>query len=59
MSKQCLQEKQPSQTQGPGRKTPGHQRTWGRIYFSRETERTIFFYLTAAMLLVGLICRLI
>ena len=31
----------------------------GRFYFSRQAEQKVFFYLTLAMLLAGLVYRLI
>ena len=30
-----------------------------RLYFSRQTEKKVFFYLTMGMLLAGLLVRLI
>ena len=30
---------------------------WGRVYFSRETERKFFFILTMVMLLLGLLAK--
>ena len=50
--------KQLFKTSGAGEETPGRQRFRGRIYFSRKAEQTLFFYLTAAMLVIGLIYRL-
>jgi hypothetical protein len=33
-------------------------KAFGRIYFSKNAERTLFFFLTAAMLLMGLLVKM-
>ena len=33
-------------------------RAFGRTYFSRNTERAIFFFLTVAMLTMGLLAKM-
>ena len=39
-------------------KKPNAQTTKSRIYFSKETERRIFFYMTLIMLAAGVISKL-
>lgn len=39
-------------------KKPDNQTTKSRIYFSKETERRVFFYMTLIMLAAGVISKL-
>nr|WP_320190986.1 hypothetical protein [uncultured Desulfobacter sp.] len=39
-------------------KKPSSQTTKTRIYFSKETERRVFFYMTLIMLAAGVISKL-
>ena len=39
-------------------KKPTVQTTKSRIYFSKETERRVFFYMTLIMLAAGIISKL-
>jgi len=42
---------------GPGSAPPGKAKKNGRMYFSRQAEQKVFFYLTLAMLAAGMIYR--